>query len=97
MDCEFHLEARHDYFEAIKFYSSISRGLGAQFTSEIETAICKVTEHPLRWPILYQVVRRYLTPTFPYAILYASENDRIFIVAVMHTKRNPDYWKHRLS
>lgn len=33
---------------------------------------------------------------FPYAVIYLEQADVIWIVAVMHFKRNPIYWKQRL-
>jgi len=42
-------------------------------------------------------IRRCLTNRFPYGILYSIESDRIFILAVMHLHRDPDYWKHRME
>jgi len=38
-----------------------------------------------------------LADDFPYALLYLDEPDRVWIVAVMPLKRDPDYWKHRLT
>lgn len=32
---------------------------------------------------------------FPYTIIYRQENDTITIVAVMHQKRRPGYWRGR--
>ncbi len=32
---------------------------------------------------------------FPYGILYSEEESGIYIIAVMHLHRFPDYWKHR--
>ncbi len=41
-------------------------------------------------------IRRSLIRRFPYEILYAEEDKEIFIVAVMHLHRDPEYWKHRI-
>jgi len=40
-------------------------------------------------------VRRCLTHRFPYGVLYSIEPSTIYILAVMHLHRDPDYWKHR--
>jgi hypothetical protein len=39
MKCAFHPDARLEYREAAAFYDARQVGLGAAFTSEIETAI----------------------------------------------------------
>jgi hypothetical protein len=36
-----------------------------------------------------------LAHRFPFAVLYAENNDRLFILAVMHLRREPNYWAHR--
>jgi len=41
-------------------------------------------------------IRRCLVHRFPYGIIYAIENDTIYIAAVMHLRREPGYWeRHR--
>jgi len=30
-------------------------------------------------------------------VLYSVERNGIFILAVMHLHRDPDYWKHRVA
>ncbi len=40
-------------------------------------------------------IRRSLVKRFPYGILYSEEESGIYIIAVMHLHRFPDYWKHR--
>ncbi len=32
---------------------------------------------------------------FPFAILYRVEPERIVVVAVMHLRREPGYWRRR--
>ena len=33
---------------------------------------------------------------FPYSVVYLEQPDRVWIVAVMHAKRQPGYWHNRL-
>ena len=40
-------------------------------------------------------VRRCLVHRFPYGVLYSVEPEGISILAVMHLRRDPDYWKQR--
>jgi len=39
--------------------------------------------------------RRRLLRRFPYGILYKEEESQIVIVAVMHLRRRPGYWRNR--
>jgi len=38
-----------------------------------------------------------LSQEFPYAVVYLEQPDRVWIVAIMHLKRRPGYWRKRLS
>jgi hypothetical protein len=42
-----------------------------------------------------QEVRHCLVHRFPYGVLYSVESEGIFILAVMHLRRDPDYWRFR--
>ena len=37
-----------------------------------------------------------LTRRFPYGVVYQEREGRIFIVAVAHQRRKPDYWLKRI-
>jgi toxin ParE1/3/4 len=97
MTYDFHPEARLEYREAAAFYETRRSGLGAAFTIEVEAAIERIVRNPNSWRAIEQDVRRCLTHTFPYGILYSIESNSILIIAVMHLHRRPGYWRERLS
>jgi toxin ParE1/3/4 len=97
MTYSFHPAARAEYREAAAFYESRRASLGAAFSIEVEAVIARILEAPNRWRVIEQDVRRCLTHTFPYGILYTIEDDSILIVSVMHLRRKPGYWRDRLS
>ena len=70
--------------------------LGGRFFDEIESLISDIRDDPDRVPIFDSPARRHFSNLFPYAVIYVNQPDRIVILAVMHMKRHPDYWKHRL-
>ena len=93
----FHPEAEEEFLAAIDYYEEREENLGFEFAAEVYAAIRRAAEHPKTWPILEGEVRRCLTTRFPYGVLYSREPDSIFILAVMHLHRDPDYWKHRIE
>jgi toxin ParE1/3/4 len=97
MTWAFHPDARLEYREAAAFYEQCRRGLGAEFSREIESAIDRILEAPDRWRITKQDMRHYLAHKFPCAILYTIEQDFILIIAVAHASREPGYWKNRIG
>ena len=96
MTYDFHPEARLEYREAAAFYESRRPGLGAAFSLEVESTIGRILESPARWRQVEQDVHSCRTRTFPYAILYSLVDDSVLIVAVMHLRRKPGYWRERL-
>lgn len=95
MSFAFHPEAEAEFNEAIEYYEVIESGLGYDFAVEIHSAIQRSVTLPKAWPIVEGDIRRSLVKRFPYGILYAEQHEEIYIVAVMHLHRHPDYWKHR--
>lgn len=96
MIAEFHPEAETEFFEAIDYYEQTEPGLGPVFAAEVASAIEQIIHYPFAWRVLERDVRRCLMRRFPYGLLYACETERIWIVAVMHLRRHPVYWKSRL-
>ena len=96
MKYSFHPEAEFEFVQAIEYYEEREEGLGQDFAVEVYSAIERAVAYPKAWPILKEDVRRSLVRRFPYGILYAEQDKEIYIVAVMHLRRNPDYWKNRI-
>ena len=49
------------------------------------------------WKIRYKATefRHYVVRRFPYIIFYVELEEAIWIVAVAHGRRRPDYWRRR--
>jgi plasmid stabilization system protein ParE len=97
MSYEFHPEALAEFERAARYYAESQPGLEQRFIASVEAAIQRLIEHPSSYAILEQDVRRCLTRVFPYAVLYTVEADFVLIVAVMHCRREPGYWRHRVT
>jgi len=95
MTFSFHPEAEREFCEAIEYYEECEPGLGCDFFLEVRSTIRNITDYPEAWPLQEGDVRRCLTNRFPYGVLYSIEASGVFILAVMHLHRDPNYWKHR--
>jgi plasmid stabilization system protein ParE len=95
MRFEFHPLALAEYQDAAYYYAGCQPGLDARYMAAVERVIELIVEAPQRWPIFEEDVRRCLTRVFPYALLYSVEADYILILAVMHSHREPGYWRDR--
>jgi hypothetical protein len=95
MTFDFHPEAETELLEAIAYYESCAPGLGEDFSLEVYSTVQNILSYPCAWPIVEDDVHRCLSSRFPYGVLYSIESDCVYILAVMHLHRHPDYWKHR--
>lgn len=95
MTYSFHPEAAEEFRAAIDYYEDREAGLGYDFSLEVFTAIQNILTQPNAWLIIEDDVRRCLVNRFPFAVLYSLEETGVFILAVMHGRRRPDYWKNR--
>jgi toxin ParE1/3/4 len=92
----FHPEASQEYTQAAEYYAAIAPELGGRFYDEIERLIDQVRRQPDRFLCVSPPARRALARKFPYSVVYLDEPDRVWIIAVMHAKRRPGYWRKRL-
>lgn len=98
MSYSFHPEAEHEFLKSIDYYEDQQRELGIEFATEIQKTIQRIIAQPRIWAPLSKNIRRALVQRFPFGVLFHYEevDDHLYIVAVMHLKREPDYWQDRL-
>jgi plasmid stabilization system protein ParE len=97
MRFEFHPEALAEYEDAARHYAGCQNGLERWFIAAVEHVIQQIIEAPGRWPVLEEDIRRCLTRVFPYAVLYSVETDYVLIISLMHSHREPGYWRKRIK
>ncbi|MBU4212557.1 MAG: type II toxin-antitoxin system RelE/ParE family toxin [Verrucomicrobia bacterium] len=80
------------------WYEERAENLGVEFLGEVDRAIETVREAPTLWPFRDERrgIRRYLVHRFPYGVVYRTGDRVVQIIAVMHLRRHPDYWRGRL-
>lgn len=92
----YHPHAQRELDDAADYYDIIDLELGDDFLGEIDGCISRILMFPLAWPILHGSVRQCRTHRFPYSLVYDLEEEQVFILAVMHQSREPNYWVDRL-
>lgn len=95
MRVEFHPDALAEFRASAEYYEQQQPGLGDRFANAVEVAVAHIAAAPESWRIIEDDIRRCLTKVFPYAVLYSIEPGNILIVAVMHCRREPGYWRNR--
>jgi len=87
--------ARQELDDATQYYEIEYQGLGKRFREEVRKAAKRISEYPEAWSVERGDVRKCILHKFPYKLLYSNETDHIFIIAVAHQHRKPDYWVER--
>ena len=82
--------------DALEYYELEAPGLGKRFKVEVKSGIRRIHEYPDAWTKEKNDVRRYYLHKFPYKILYSIEEDYIYVIAIAHCHRRPDYWIDRI-
>lgn len=88
-------EAETEMSDAFDWYEERVKGLGSEFLLAVDATFQGILRHPRQYPVVYKTVRRVLLRRFPHEIFFVSEEDRVVVIAVFHTKRNPKHWQER--
>lgn len=93
----FHPEARLELTNAAGYYAEKSPVLAQRFYVEIDAVIAEICARPTLRRMFDPPARRHSGPVFPYAVIYLDEPTEVWIVAVMHFKQRPGYWRDRVK
>ncbi len=98
---QFDPEARTEYHEAIRHYATQTKDaeVAARFVAAVESGLAAVCAAPEMWRVIEPPdVRRYVLRRFPFVLYYRYQTAQslVIVYAVMHTSRQPDYWRERL-
>lgn len=91
----FRTVAQEEFDDAALWYDERRVGLGVEFVSEVQKVLEVIANHPARYPIVSGDVREALVRRFPYAIYFRARSDRVVILAVFHSARDPAIWQAR--
>jgi plasmid stabilization system protein ParE len=87
--------AQAEFDEAAAWYEAKKAGLGSDFVDEVQHILDTIVGQPDRYPIADGDVREALLSKFPYCIYYRVKPDRLVVLAVFHTARDPAVWQSR--
>ena len=93
----FHPDVGSEISASYNWYQEQAKGLGDDFLNELELSYDAICELPDTWPKFKKGFRRFLLSKFPFSVIYRSDGNVIYVVAVMHNSRKPGYWTDRTS
>jgi plasmid stabilization system protein ParE len=90
-----HPQAQEELEQTVLFYKKQQVGLEKRFIEASEDAINRVCRTPLLYRKIEDDVRKCRLLHFPYAIIFRTRPAQIEIIAVMHIRKQPNYWQSR--
>jgi len=90
---EFHPSAREELVQSAQYYQAQTAGLGSRFAAAVLDAVRRIQESPLLYRVIEGDIRRCRVLRFPYGVVYRIRPACIEVIAVMHLRREPGYWK----
>lgn len=88
-------EARAEFDSSYDFYESRQEGLGEAFADSVNAVFKRIEVSPQCHRCVVNDIRRAVVSKFPYCVYYREESDTVRVIAVFHTKRDPNIWKRR--
>ena len=89
----FRREAKVELNRAAAYYEEQRDGLGLDLLSEVEKVTQRIGQNPKLHAVYKDTpCRKAVVARFPFNVFYQELDDVVWIVAVAHAKRKPDYW-----
>jgi len=94
----FRRAAANELVADVRYYNRRVPGRGTRFLKAVEAALVRVSDAPLRPPILLPPdIRSAKVERYPYRVVYLVVDEDIDVLAVAHAKRRPMYWRRRVA
>lgn len=88
-------EAEAEFDAAFDYYDAQRVGLGMEFAAEVQRVFDRIAGRPAVNQLVYADVRKGVVRRFPYCVFYRPHADRVEVLAVFHTSRDPSDWQGR--
>ena len=95
MKKKFLQQAFQELIDAIDYYEEKQSGLGLKQKDEINRHVAWISSNPIVTRIRKGGYRRVNLKVFPYYIAYIIREDTLWILAIAHSHRKPEYWIKR--
>lgn len=95
MSLNFHSEAKSEFDEAYLWYEDQREGLGTEFARCVNEVLETIQRNPEIYAPVENRIRRALVRRFPFGVFYKEVSSGIRVIAIFHSKRNPEHWQTR--
>ena len=88
-------EAEREFAESVAYYESKEAGLGWRFRTEVVAGVNWIERNFGLARMRPKGYRRRNLHAFPHYIAYVTREETIWIVAIAHAYRRPEFWINR--
>ena len=85
-----------EFWESVDYYERQSAGLGIRFKEEVDRFLERIAADPLLPRLRRKGYRRVNLSVFRHYIAYIIRADVLWVVAICHSHRKPEFWLRRL-
>ncbi|NET60917.1 MAG: type II toxin-antitoxin system RelE/ParE family toxin [Symploca sp. SIO2E6] len=86
---------RDEISEAYNWYEQQKLSIGDDFLDCVDKTLNRICLMPESYAIVYRDIRRAVVKRFPYAIYYRVVSNRVIVIAIFHSRRDPKSWQTR--
>lgn len=96
---EFSEDAELDADEIGEYLDNQSSNLGYRFIEDVHAGALAISKNPTAFHLYknYETIRRFNLTKFSYAIYFSIADNRVLILAIIHTRRSVSFVKRRLK
>jgi toxin ParE1/3/4 len=91
-----HDQAEAEFLQSVSHYETQEPGLGERFKREVKEVVEWICRNPEVPRLRKGIYRRINLKVFPHFIAYVLRGEIIWIVAIAHGHRRPEFWLKRL-
>jgi len=88
-------EAADEFEDAADYYDHQQPGLGQRYRDEVDRHIRWIGQYPNLPHVRSGGYRRVNLKIFPYYVAYVFHQEAVWVLAIAHAHRKPEYWIRR--
>jgi toxin ParE1/3/4 len=88
-------EAQAEFDVAFDYYEAQRAGLGLDFMARVQRVFDRIGANPRMHRVVLGDIRKAVVTRFPYCVFYRPYADRVEVIAVFHSSRDPTVWQGR--
>lgn len=89
--------ADRDVAVALDWYDARQPGLGTAFLNDLHRTLARIGRYPTAYARAHRTARRAPLSLFPYTVTYQASGDGVIVLAVIHSRQNPQRTLDRLD